>query len=96
MVVIPDSHALPRPNSHDKIAEINTWNSRCHYNSFLQFNANSVGVMFTAHNAIGVNSIPNIAFENKDYDYVWTLWGNSTLGYCVTGCTVLNNSKDVG
>ena len=80
MVVTPDAHALPRPNSTGKIADINTWNSRCHYNSFLQFNANSLGVMFTEHNAIGVNSIPNIAFPNKNYDYVWTLWGNSTLG----------------
>ena len=80
MAVTPDAHALPRPKGVDKIGEINTWNSRCHYNSFLQFNANSLAVMFTEYNAIGVNLIPNIAFENKNYDYVWALWGNSTLG----------------
>ena len=35
---------------------------------------------FTEHNTIGVNLTPNIVFENKSYDYAWTLWGNSTLG----------------
>ena len=30
---------------------------------------------------IGVDSLPNIVFKEKNaYDYVWTLWGNSTLG----------------
>ena len=80
MVVLPDSHVLPCFNAIDKIAEVKTWNSRCHYNSFMQFNANSLAVMFTESNTIGVNLIPNIGFENKSYDYVWTLWGNSTLG----------------
>ncbi|MDD9974899.1 MAG: hypothetical protein OXU27_12880 [Candidatus Poribacteria bacterium] len=80
IAVTPDAHALPRPGGIDKIGEIKTWNSRCHYNSFLQFNANSLAVMFTEYNAIGVNLIPNIAFDNKSYDYVWTLWGNSILG----------------
>ncbi|MYK18215.1 hypothetical protein F4055_08620 [Candidatus Poribacteria bacterium] len=80
MAVIPDSHALPRPNGVDKVGEIKAWNGRCHYNSFVQFNANSLAVMFTEHNTIGVNLIPNIVFKNKSYDYVWTLWGNSTLG----------------
>ena len=36
--------------------------------------------MFTERDSIGVNTIPNVAFINPDYDYVWTLWGNSTLG----------------
>lgn len=80
MVVAPDAHALPRPKGVSKIGEIKAWNGRCHYNSFLQFNANSLAVMFTEHDAIGVNLIPNIVFDNKNYDYVWTLWGNSTLG----------------
>ena len=45
-----------------------------------QFNANSLAVMFTEQEAIGVALIPNVVFKNKDYEYVWTLWGNSTLG----------------
>ena len=37
--------------------------------------------MFTEQDAIGVDSIPNVVFKEKEvYDYVWTLWGNSTLG----------------
>ena len=80
MIVVPDAHMLPRPNSANQVAEVKTWNGRCHYNSCLQFNANSLAVMFTEQDAIGVALIPNVVFENKSYDYVWTLWGNSTLG----------------
>ncbi len=80
MVVVPDAHALPRPNAIEKVAEIKTWNGRCHYNSCIQFNANSLVVMFTEQNTIGVALIPNVVFKNKNYDYAWTLWGNSTLG----------------
>ena len=80
MVVAPDAHALPRPNAIEKVAEIKTWNGRCHYNSCIQFNANSLAVMFTEQDTIGVALIPNVVFKNKNYDYAWTLWGNSTLG----------------
>ena len=80
MVVQPDCHALPRPNSDEAIEKIRKQNSRVHYNMFLRFNTNSLAVMFTERNAIGVNLIPNITFENKSYEYVWALWCNSTLG----------------
>ncbi len=80
MLVVPDSYALPRPNAIEKVAEIKAWNGRCHYNSCIQFNANSLAVMFTKQYSIGVALIPNVVFKNKDYDYAWTLWGNSTLG----------------
>ena len=48
----------------------------------MRFNANSLGVLFTEKPVIGVALIPNIVFKDKkcQYDYAWTLWGNSTLG----------------
>ena len=80
MMVSPDSHALPRPNSGDKVQKIVKLNSRTHYNLELQFNANSLAVMFTEQKTLGIALIPNVFFEDESYEYVWTLWCNSTLG----------------
>ena len=80
MVVSPDSHALPRSNSGNKVQKIVKLNSRTHYNLELRFNANSLAVMFTEQKSLGIALIPNIFFENKNHEYVWALWCNSTLG----------------
>ena len=82
MVVKPDCHLITRPNCHDKVQKILARNGRVHFNLNMRFNANSLGVLFTEKQAIGIALIPNIAFKDKsrEYDYAWTLWGNSTLG----------------
>ena len=80
MLVAPDSHARPRPNSDEKVQRILKLNSRTHYNTELQFNANSLAVMFTEEKALGIALIPNVFFTNEKYEYAWTLWGNSTFG----------------
>ena len=80
MLVEPDSHALPRPSAASKIRTILKRIGRVHYNLYLRFTSNALAVMFTEQDSIGVNLIPNIVFEERRYDYVWTLWCNSTLG----------------
>ena len=81
MVVSPDAHARIRLHAEVKAQKILELNSRVHLNRDIRFNSHSLAVMFTEQNTIGVDSIPNIVFqEKKVYDYVWTLWGNSTLG----------------
>ena len=82
MVVEPDCHLITRPNCHDKAQKILARNGRVHFNMNMRFNANSLGVLFTEKQAIGIALIPNIAFKdrNQKYDYAWTLWSNSTLG----------------
>ena len=82
MVVEPDCHLITRPNCHDKAQKILARNGHLHFNLNMRFNANSLGVLFTEKQAIGIALIPNIAFKdrNHQYDYAWTLWGNSTLG----------------
>ncbi len=82
MVVEPDCHLVTRPNRHDKAQKILTRNGRVHFNLNMRFNANSLGVLFTEEQTIGIALIPNIAFKDRNhkYDYAWTLWGNSTLG----------------
>ena len=80
MIVAPNAHAQPRLNSAEKVKNIMRFNSRVHYNMELRFNANSLGVMFTEQDTIGVNKLPNVFFDNKIHEYVWTLWCNSTFG----------------
>ncbi len=82
MVVKPDCHLIPRPNRHEKAQKILERNGRVHFNLNMGFNANSLGVLFTKKPAIGVALMPNIAFKDRsrEYDYAWTLWGNSILG----------------
>ncbi len=80
MVVEPDSHLIPRPNRYEKAQEILARNSRVHFNVDMTFSANSLGVLFTEKPAIGLSSLPNVVLKKLVWDYVWTLWGNSTLG----------------
>ena len=80
MVVEPDCHLLPRPNRHEKAQRILTRSGRVHFNVDITFSANSLAVLFTEESALGISSLPNIVFKKPIYDYVWTLWGNSTLG----------------
>ena len=81
MIVSPDAHAFIRPHAKVKAREILERNSRVHFNIDLRFNSHSLLVAFTEQEAIGVDSMPNIVFKEKQiYDYVWGLWSNSTLG----------------
>ena len=81
MVVSPDTHAFIRPHAEVKAQEILERNSRVHFNIDLRFNSHSLLVAFTEQETIGVDSMPNIVFKEKQiYDYVWALWSNSTLG----------------
>ena len=80
MIVEPDCHLIKRRNRHDKAQTILARNGRVHFNTMIGFNANSLGVLFTEKPALGINSLPNVVLKKQIYDYVWTLWGNSTLG----------------
>ena len=80
MVVEPDCHLITRPNRHEKAQMILSRNGRVHFNVDMRFNANSLGVLFTEKPTIGISSLPNVVLKKQVYDYVWTLWCNSTLG----------------
>ena len=80
MMVEPDCHLIMRPNRHDKAQTILARNGRVHFNVDMGFSANSLGVLFTEKPAVGISSLPNVVLKKQVYDYVWTLWGNSTLG----------------
>jgi len=80
LLVAPDCHGIIRSNSWDRAQRVLEKVGRVHHNVALHFNTNSLSVLFTEHPTIGVNLLPTVRFENPLYDYVWTLWGNSTLG----------------
>ena len=80
MVVEPDSHLIPRSNRHEKAQMILKRSGRLHFNLMHRFNANSLSVLFTEEPVLGISSIPNVVFKQSNFDYVWALWGNSTLG----------------
>ena len=80
MVVEPDCHLTPHPNRHEKAQDILTRSGRVHFNVDMGFSANSLGVLFTEKSVLGIRSAPNVVLTKPIYDYVWTLWGNSTLG----------------
>ena len=82
MVVMPNASASIRPGAESKAHKILELNGRVHFNRDLGFNSHSLAVAFTEQDALGVDSMPNVVFKgSKIYDYVWTLWGNSTLGF---------------
>ena len=80
MVVEPDCHGIIRSNYWDQAQQILERNSRIHQNIGLRFNANSLSVLFTEKPTIGMSLLPNVVFKDLLYEYVWTLWSNSTLG----------------
>ena len=83
MVVEPDSHLIPRPNQYEKAQKILQRSGRLHFNVDIGFSANSLGVLFTEKSAIGGSSLPSVVLKKPIYDYVWTLWCNSTLGLLI-------------
>ena len=90
MVVETDCHGVIRSGYYEKAQEILVRSSRVHHNASLRFNANSLSVFFTERPALGISSVVNVVFDNSDYDYVWTLWSNSTLGLL---CYWMHSSK---
>ncbi len=90
MVVFPNAHGFIRPHAEAKARRILECTGRVHFNIDLGFSSHSLSVMFTERNTIGIRSVRNIVFEDTDYDYAWTLWGNSTLGFL---CYFLSSGK---
>ena len=80
LCVSPDCHGIIRSNSWDRAQQVLENIGRVHHNVALHFNTNSLAVLFTKSPTIGVNLLPTLVFDNSLHEYVWTLWGNSTLG----------------
>ena len=88
LVVEPDSEgSLKEPSGgvsqtelDDKAARVWGTATRAHYNRDLQFNSQSLIVAMTERPSIGGRAWPSVIFEDRDREYAFALWCNSTLG----------------
>ena len=80
MVCLPDSQLLVRQGMEAKAADVWDTSSRTHLNRDFTFGSQALAVAFTDMESIGGRVWPNVIFSNKEYDFAFSVWGNSTLG----------------
>ncbi len=80
MICSPDSQLLVRPGMEDKAAAAWATASRAHINRDFTFGAQPLVVAFTEQESVGGRVWPNVTFDDKRFDYAFTVWCNSTLG----------------
>ena len=64
----------------DKAADVWATAGRSHLNLDFTFGSQALAVAFTDAESIGGRVWPNVIFSDKQYDYAFSVWGNSTLG----------------
>ena len=80
VVCDPDIALRVKPGAQAKAAEVWATASRLHINRDFTFGSQPLAVAFTNYDTIGGRVWPNISFGDEKKDYVFALWGNSTLG----------------
>ena len=80
MVCQPDSQLQVRTGMESKAADVWATASRAHLNLDFTFGSQALAVAFTERGSIGGRVWPNAFFDDKRFDYAFTIWGNSTLG----------------
>ena len=80
LVVEHDSEGEIKQGLDAKGAAVWATATRAHYNRDLQFNSQSLIVAMTERPCIGGRAWPSVIFENREHEYAFALWCNSTLG----------------
>ena len=80
MLCAPDSQLEVRLGMESKAATAWATASRSHVNSEFTFGSQALAVAFTERDSIGGSAWPNVIFDDKRFDYAFSVWGNSTLG----------------
>ena len=83
LVVDPDSEGQIEnitAEAREQAARIWATATRAHYNRDVQFNANSLIVATTERPAIGGRAWPSVILNEREHEYAFALWCNSTLG----------------
>ncbi len=78
----PDGKLIARPRMEDKANQVwHQFAGRCHLTVDFGLASQSIAVAFTKEQTIGGRAWPNVNFpKNKDWDYAFSIWMNSTLG----------------
>ena len=88
MVCLPDSQMLVKPGMEDRATKAWATASRAHLNRDFRFNSQPLTAAFTELASIGGRAWPNVIFNDKRFDYAFTVWANSTLGLlCFWWCS---------
>ena len=80
LICVPDCQFLVRPDMERRASEVWTTASRVHLNRDFTFGSQALAVAFTEQKSAGGRVWPNVIFDNENFDYAFTVWGNSTLG----------------
>ena len=80
LVCEPDSQLRVRPGMESRAAELWATASRAHFNRDFRLNSQPLAVAFTERVSIGGTVWPNVIFDDRRFDYAFTVWANSTLG----------------
>ena len=76
----PDAQLVVRQDMEEKAAVVYATASRSHLNVEFTFGSQALSVALTDRESIGGSSWPNVIFTYGEFDYVFAVWGNSTLG----------------
>ena len=80
LVCQPDSELIVRRGMEARAHEAWETASHAHVNRDFRFNSQPLTAAFTGAPSIGGRAWPNVLFDNPRFDYVFSLWMNSTLG----------------
>ena len=81
VVCEPDSQLTVRSGMETKAATVWATASRSHLNRDFRFNSQPLSAAFTERESIGGRAWPNVRFEDKRFDFAFTVWSNCTLGF---------------
>ena len=81
LVCEPDSQLQVRPGMETKATSMWETSSRSHVSRGFRFKSQPLAVALTERESIGGRAWPNVIFPCERFDYVFSLWGNSTLGF---------------
>jgi len=88
MLFEADCEGIPRQGANIKEQELiaqkmaNVWStaSHCHFNCDFQFNSQSTGMQFTPRKTIGGRAWLSIQLSSVEQEKALVLWGNTSLG----------------
>ena len=80
LICKPDSQLLVRRGMESKAVAAWSTAGRAHLNRDFRFNSQPLTAAITEIESLGGIAWPNVNFKNPVFDYVFTLWCNSTLG----------------
>ena len=92
MVCLPDSQLLVKTGMEDRASVAWVTASRVHINRDFRFNSQPLTAAFTEYPSIGGRAWPNVLFQDRRFDYAFTVWANSTLGLL---CFWWNSNRQV-